>query len=130
MDQENADKQQKLFEDAKTHCLANSKAEAANQFTNFEDLFQSVLPEAKLKADAYFSQSCASSSCTYEQALCVYKVLAIDAERIKFILSGVKSDSKKVGFKKLALSLHPDKNRHPLSNEAFLKASELFNSSS
>jgi len=129
MNKENADKQQKLFDDAKTQYLAKSQAHAACQFQNFDDLFLSVLPEAKLRAEADLNQPNVSSLCTYEQVLCVYKVLGVDAERVQFILSGMSQDSKKVGFKKLALSLHPDKNRHPLSNEAFLKASELFNSS-
>jgi hypothetical protein len=130
VNQENANRQKKLFEDAKTHYLANSQAEASNQLSNFEDLFTPDLPVAKVKAEAYFVQPDASPSCTYEQVLCVYKILELDADRVQFILKGMSADSKKVGFKKLALTLHPDKNRHPLSNEAFLKASELFNSSS
>lgn len=129
----NADKQKKVFEDAKTKYLANSKVETASQFESVSELFAlectSLFPEAKIKAEAYFAQPEASSTCTFEQALIVYKVLEVDADRVRFILNGMSPDSKKVGYKKLALSLHPDKNRHPLSNEAFLKASELFNSS-
>lgn len=71
----------------------------------------------------------APTQCTFEQAIAVYKVLEIDENRVKFILSGMNADSKKSGYKKLAVALHPDKNRHPLSKEAFQKASELFNSS-
>jgi len=129
----NAQKQKKVFEDAKTRCLANSQVELSSQFGSVEELFSSennsFFPEAKIKAEAYFDQPEASKTCTFEQALCVYKVLEIDADRVRFILSGMSPDSKKVGYKKLVLNLHPDKNRHPLSNEAFLKASELFNSS-
>mmetsp|Transcript_7464 Transcript_7464/g.6994 ORF Transcript_7464/g.6994 Transcript_7464/m.6994 type:complete len:211 (-) Transcript_7464:35-667(-) len=131
--QENAKKQKQVFEDAKTKCLVNSQTESSSQFGSVEELFSSednsFFPEAKIKAEAYFAQPEASKSCTFEQALCVYKVLEIDADRVRFILSGMSPDSKKVGYKKLVLNLHPDKNRHPLSNEAFLKASELFNSS-
>lgn len=127
---ENANRQKKLFDDARTHYLANSQSEVNNQIFNIEDLFIPVLPVAKAKADTYFTQPDTSSSCTYEQILCVYKILELDVDRIQFILKGMSMDSKKAGFKKLALTLHPDKNRHPLSNEAFLKASELFNSSS
>mmetsp|Transcript_12635 Transcript_12635/g.14225 ORF Transcript_12635/g.14225 Transcript_12635/m.14225 type:complete len:136 (-) Transcript_12635:36-443(-) len=127
---ENAKKQKKLFEDAKAKCLVQSQTEAVSQFINFEDLFVSAIPEATLKANEFYNQPGVSPACTYKQALCVYKVLSLDTSRIEFILNGMSADSKKVGFKKLALGLHPDKNRHPLSNEAFLKASELFNSSS
>lgn len=131
LNRENIDRQRKLFEDAKNKYLAQTKD---IPFTSFEDLLESnsllhsVLPEAKLKATADWAQP--KAPCTYKQALAVYKVLLLDAARVKFILKGVSLDSKKVGFKKLALSLHPDKNRHPLSNEAFLKASELLNTSS
>ena len=126
VNKENANKQKKLFEDAKSQVSMQSEVP---QLESFEDLFTSVLPAAKAKAEAFLAQSDASCPCTYEQALSVYKILELDADRVQFILSGMSTEFKKVGYKKLALSVHPDKNRHPLSNEAFLKASELFNSS-
>jgi len=129
LNKEYASKQNKLFEEAKSQYLANWEEEEVTELSNLEDIFECVLGEAKVKAKAYMRQPDASKSCSYTQALCVYKVLELDANRVKFILHRVTPDSKKVGYKKLALSLHPDKNRHPLSNEAFLKASELFNSS-
>lgn len=129
VNQENADRQKILFDSAKIQYV-QSQSEMSPKNMSFDDLFESIVPVAKAKADAYLSQPDASPSCTYEQILSVYKILELDATRAKFILKGMSVDSKKVGYKKLALSLHPDKNRHPLSNEAFLKASELFNSSS
>lgn len=127
--QENVDKQKKLFDNAK-EVYVQSLSQAPKQQGNLEDLFEAVAPIAKAKADAYFNLPNASPSCTFEQALSVYKVLELDVDRVQFILSRMSANSKKVGYKKLALTLHPDKNRHPLSNEAFLKASELFNGSS
>lgn len=127
--QENVDKQKKLFDNAK-EVYVKSLTQAPKKEGNLEDLFEAITPIAKVKADAYFSHPDASQSCTYEQALTVYKVLELDVDRVQFILSRMSANSKKVGYKKLALTLHPDKNRHPLSNEAFLKASELFNGSS
>lgn len=126
MNKEKADRQKKLFNEEMSQYLSDSQSDTSSYSGNFEDLFSSILPLAKAKADAYMNQPPASSPCTYEQALAVYKVLELDASRVQFILSGMSADSKKVGFKKLALSLHPDKNRHPLSKEAFQKASELF----
>lgn len=74
---ENADKQKKLFEDAKSQV---SKQTEVPHLESFEDLFASVLPTAKAKADAFFAQPDVSGSCTYEQALCVYKILELDAD--------------------------------------------------
>lgn len=123
-----ADKQRKLFGEAMSQYLS-SEEEGPTQNRNFDDMFVSVLPIAEAKAEAFLSQPPSSQSCTLKQAESVYKVLELDEVRVQLILSGMNADSKKVGYKKLALALHPDKNRHPLSKEAFQKASELFKSS-
>lgn len=126
VDKENADKQEKLFSEAKSHSIVDSQTEAPLFLGNFDDLFTPILPLAKAKADSFVNQS-SPSPCTYEHALCVYKVLELDESRVQYILKGMSADSKRAGYKKLAIALHPDKNRHPLSKEAFQKASELFN---
>jgi hypothetical protein len=123
-----ADKQKKLFGEAMSQYLS-SEEEGPTQNGNFDDLFVSILPIAKAKAEAFMGQPPSSKSCTLKQTMSVYKVLELDEARVRFILSGMNSNSIKVGYKKLALALHPDKNRHPLSKEAFQKASELFKSS-
>jgi len=128
--QENADRQKELFTEAQAHYLSDSQSDSSFTYEHFEDIFNSILPIAKVKADDFISQNEASPPCTYEQALCVYKVLEADASRAMFILNGMDASSKKYGYKKLAMTLHPDKNRHPLSKEAFQKASELFTNSS
>ena len=125
---ENADRQKELFNEAQNQYFADA-AEASYSIEHFEDLFNSVLPIANVKASEFMDSLDAPTQCTYEQALAVYKVLEVDANRVKFILNGMDTDSRKSGYKKLAMTLHPDKNRHPLSKEAFQKASELFNSS-
>lgn len=117
-----------MFNEALNQYFADT-AEASYSIEHFEDLFNSVLPIADVKASEFMNSLEAPTQCTYEQALAVYKVLEVDANRVKFILSGMNTDSRKSGYKKLAMTLHPDKNRHPLSKEAFQKASELFNSS-
>lgn len=62
---------------------------------------------------------------SFEDCLAVYKVLLLTPQQ----MDEVKTEDLKSNFKRIVLTVHPDKNRHPLSNEAFLKASELFKSS-
>lgn len=126
---ENEKRQKELFSEAQSLSESESSSyETTSGSYTFEDLFQSNLPIAEAKAQDFISPD-SSLPCTYEQALIVYKVLEIDEIRAKFILDRMSKRSKKQGYKKLAIALHPDKNRHPLSKEAFQKASELLNSS-
>lgn len=121
---ENEKKQKELFNEAQSLSESESNYDAPLGAYSFEDLFQSILPIAKAKAEDFISLN-SSESVSYEQALCVYKMLELDENRAKFILSRMSADSIKQGYKRLAIALHPDKNRHPLSKEAFQKASEL-----
>jgi DnaJ-class molecular chaperone len=52
-----------------------------------------------------------------DDALHVYKILLLDSSSVKE--AGLAPQALKSGFRGLAKSLHPDKNRHPLSKEAF-----------
>ena len=63
----------------------------------------------------------------YKEAMIVYQFLEVDVDQAARVLSQFDDKEKKKGFKKLALVLHPDKNQHPLSKEAFQKASIIFN---
>jgi len=79
-----------------------------------EDLFEPVLKDARAWAEDDCRQS---SSVTMDDALHVYKILLLDASSVKE--AGLAPQALKSGFRGLAKSLHPDKNRHPLSKEAF-----------
>lgn len=81
-----------------------------------------MIHEAKAKAEEFCGQSIIKLS--LEDALSVYKVLLLEPS----MMSELKVDASVIrsGFRGLALSLHPDKNRHPISTEAFQNASELF----
>lgn len=125
---ENEKRQKEMFSEAQSLSESESSChESASSAYTFEDLFQSILPVAEAKAKDFASPD-SESPCTYEQSLIVYKVQELDETRAKFILDRMSKSSKKQGYKKLAIALHPDKNRHPLSKEAFQKASELLNS--
>lgn len=63
----------------------------------------------------------------YKEALIVYQFLEINVERALNTLKLINDKEKRSGFKKVALVLHPDKNKHPQSKEAFQKALSIFN---
>jgi len=63
----------------------------------------------------------------YKEASIVYQFLEVNLEKAQAILDCFNPKEKKSGFKKVALVLHPDKNKHPKSKEAFQKALEIFN---
>lgn len=62
-----------------------------------------------------------------KEALIVYQFLEINVERAINTLKLISDKEKRSGFKKVALVLHPDKNKHPQSKEAFQKALNIFN---
>lgn len=63
----------------------------------------------------------------YKEALIVYQFLEVNLERAQSILEEIDVKERNSGFKKVALVLHPDKNKHPLAKEAFQKALQIFN---
>ena len=66
-------------------------------------------------------------SWVYKEALIVYQFLEINVERAINTLKLISDKEKRSGFKKVALVLHPDKNKHPQSKDAFQKALNIFN---
>lgn len=67
-----------------------------------------------------------NKDCTMEQAIYVYKILICPEDFIKgFYFGGSSSDIKK-SYRELAKILHPDKNLHPRSKEAFLKLQQVY----
>lgn len=74
-----------------------------------------------------FKQAQQDRDWIYKEAMIVYQFLSVDVDKAAKILTHFSDKEKKSGFKKLALVLHPDKNQHPLSKEAFQKASQIFN---
>jgi len=63
----------------------------------------------------------------HKEAFIVYQFLEIDTKRAISTLRLMNSKEKRAGFLKVALVLHPDKNNHPQSKEAFQKALFIFN---
>jgi len=77
----------------------------------FEDIFKSVMIEAREKAEDDCKMS--ESRISLDEALSVYKILLLDSSSLKVMT--LDSQTLKSGYRGLALGLHPDKNRHPLS---------------
>jgi hypothetical protein len=119
IERENVERQQNLFAEAKLKYHQSCFI----QVSDFESIFVSVIEEAKEKAVSYASES--ELNVTVEESLAVFKMLLLDPASFEAMM--IDSKVLKSGFKRLALALHPDKNKHPLSKEAFQKASELFN---
>jgi hypothetical protein len=63
----------------------------------------------------------------YKEAFIVYQFLEANLEKTQDILKCFNPKEKNSGFKKVALVLHPDKNKHPKAKDAFQKAMEIFN---
>ena len=60
------------------------------------------------------------SWCDLENMSRLYLVLDLSLEDVRELIFADEESSRKV-FKQWALSLHPDKNSHPLAKEAFQK---------
>lgn len=63
----------------------------------------------------------------YKETLIVYQFLEVNLEKASTILRDVDIKERNSAFKKVALLLHPDKNKHPEAKEAFQKAIQIFN---
>lgn len=57
----------------------------------------------------------------------VYQFLEVGLKKAQEQVNKYSQKEKKSEFKKVALVLHPDKNKHPKSKEAFQKAFQIFN---
>jgi len=113
-------KQAAMFEEARKRM---EREEAENSVTEFEDLFASIRAKASSIAENYLEAN--PDVCSMANAVAVYEVLMLP-EDAKQRLHLVGEEKRKVGLKKLRVSLHPDKNAHPQAKEAFQRASQIF----
>ena len=113
-------KQAVMFEEARKRM---EREEAENSVTEFSDLFAPVRANASYKAQVFIKAN--PEICSLDNAVAVYEVLMLpeDAKQRLYLIG---DDERKVGLKKLRVSLHPDKNAHPQAKEAFQRASQIF----
>ena len=78
-------------------------------------------------AKRYLENALVKDQVTTEQVYCVYKIICASESFIKAKYFGKRSkDQATACYRQLARNLHPDKNKHPFSAEAFLKISSIY----
>jgi DnaJ-class molecular chaperone len=87
------------------------------------DPIQEAIHQAKQMAQKYAEASCGKT--TYLQALKVYQILTLPTEAILLDIVA-NSDMSATAYRKLALTVHPDKNAHPQANQAFQKLTAIW----
>jgi hypothetical protein len=75
-----------------------------------------------------FVKNAGETGCSYAQAFNVYKVTCSTNEFLtaKYFNDDFSREQVTLSFRQLAKALHPDKNRHPLANDAFLKVMRIY----
>ena len=125
--------QETLFANAKKRLYLEAALEhgpplrGEGKLLSVEDLFCAVDADAKVRAaEFYNAQVDAPEACTFEDALIVYKVMGATDESLKGNVRRMGVKNARTVYKKLAVSLHPDKNAHPQAKDAFQRISCIF----
>lgn len=64
---------------------------------------------------------------TFEQIKSVYKILLFPDMVMQVYYSNIDEVTLKKEYKTMALAVHPDKNPHPKSSQAFIKLNHYYN---
>lgn len=114
--QEQADHQQKLFEEARKKLFP-----AASLQLNEQQLDAMALASAQ-------ESHAQNPNVSLEQAFLVHKIRCCSNEflQLKFFSPTLSREETTKAYRTLARMLHPDKNMHPQANEAFLKVSQVY----
>lgn len=117
-------RQRELFEDARRKMMQEQTVEQVALLATEGQIDL----RAREMAQRYLSSSQFDGSVNFAQAFGVYKVLASTTQFLvfRFFPPKLGKDAITSAFRKLAKVLHPDKNRHPSANEAFLKVSQAY----
>lgn len=115
--------QQRLFEEARRKMHSDAPAQAAAVLSS-----EGQIDRSATEMTESFMKNPGEVSCTYAQAFNVYKILCSTNEflQAKYFNDDFPRDQVTMTFRKLAKVLHPDKNRHPQANDAFLKVMRAY----
>lgn len=112
--------QEQLFAEARKKMQVESEICTAESEKEVEAIAEEM-------AKRYLENALVKDRVTSEQVYCVYKVICASENFIKKKYFGWKSkDQATACYRQLARNLHPDKNKHPFSGEAFLKISSIY----
>lgn len=123
LEEEQARLQEQLFSEAKLKLQSNTDDRRTDILAAepFVDKRASDMTSMFMTSPKYLGD------CSYEQIFCVYKILSASHEFIRTKYFSQESKEQVASFyRQLARILHPDKNRHPIAGEAFLKISEIY----
>ena len=115
--------QQRLFEEARRKMHNESPNNTAAVLGS-----EVQIEKAATEMTESFMKNPGELSCTYAQVFNVYKILCSTNEflQAKYFNDDFPREQVTVTFRKLAKVLHPDKNRHPQANDAFLKVMRAY----
>lgn len=119
--------QKQLFEESKKHVETNSTQNAAG--TGYT--MQYILEQVELKADYETKKFITSGTANMNESSVfqVYKVIYMPSEILQAFFKST-GEGLNSCFRKMAVLIHPDKNSHPLANQAFQKLSQAFQNAS
>jgi hypothetical protein len=114
--------QQRLFEEARRRMRSDSVSSTAALGG------EGQIDQSATEMTEEFMKNPGETGCVYAQAFNVYKVVCSTEEFLtaKYFSDDFSREQVTLSFRKLAKALHPDKNRHPQANDAFLKVMRVY----
>ena len=126
----NEEYQKKLFEEARRKVTENIKINDAPLKEDVLAYFQKVDREVEIlaqkEAKKFMEEQSECQSVSYEQSLRVYKILMMPEDILDKYMTSLSVELLKSEFRKMAKVIHPDKNKHPLSGNAFQKIYKVY----
>mmetsp|Transcript_20327 Transcript_20327/g.20333 ORF Transcript_20327/g.20333 Transcript_20327/m.20333 type:complete len:181 (-) Transcript_20327:86-628(-) len=122
IEEEQAKLQEELFKEARQQMERNLDMEYAKSLVMEEQIEN----DARIMTEMFMSSH--YGDCSYEQALAIYKILCAPENYVyaKYFSKNLGEGNANSAYRQLAKLLHPDKNKHPLAGEAFLKVCNVF----
>lgn len=123
--------QKRLFEESQKY-MQEQQLKETHVFRIQEeaDYYNAVMSQvcsyAKQKMERYMSNPSFTGNCSHIEIFNVYKILYMPMELLVKTLGMIERSQLNSQYRKLALILHPDKNRHEQSNDAFKKLNQAY----